>query len=150
MEFDVWTEDISQAYLQSASELLREVYLKQNRQLKVPAGYVLKFRRPFYGLADSGDYWHSTFAKHLSDGLAMKPVASDISLFFGHARGQATGLLSSYAGDRLACDNDSFAKPTRRTCESFEVKSREHNNRLFSGSTSTSYVTVLKYISELT
>ncbi len=56
MGFDIWTEDISQAFLQSASELLRDVYLKPNRQLKVPAGYVLKLLRPFYGLADSGDY----------------------------------------------------------------------------------------------
>ncbi len=99
MGFDVWTEDISQAYLQSASELLRELYLKPNRQLKVPAGYVLKLLRPLYGLADSGDYWHATFAKHLSDDLAMKPVASDISRFFRRTREQVTGLLASYVDE---------------------------------------------------
>ena len=55
LEFDVRTEDISQAYLQPASELLREIYLKPNRHLKVPTA--------LYGLADSGDYWHTTFAK---------------------------------------------------------------------------------------
>ncbi len=56
MGFDVWAEDISQAYLQSANELLREVYLRPNRQLHVPAEYELKLLRPLYGLADSGDY----------------------------------------------------------------------------------------------
>ncbi len=131
--FDVWTEDISQAYLQSASELQSEVCLKPNRKLRVPAGYVLKFLRTFCGLADSGDYRHATFAKNLSDDLAMKPVASDMSLFFRRARGKVTGLLPAYVYDTLACGNDSFAKLTKRTRETFEVKSREHNNRRFSG-----------------
>ena len=128
MGFDVWTEDVSQTYLQSASELLREVYLKPNHQLKVLAGYVSKLLQPLYGLADRGDYWHATFAKHLSDDLAIKPVASDVSLFFRRARGQVTGLLASYVDHTLACGNDSFAKLTKRTRETFEVKSREHKN----------------------
>ncbi len=56
MEFDFWTEYISQAYLQSASKLLREVHLKRNRQLKEPAGYELKLICPLYGLANSGGF----------------------------------------------------------------------------------------------
>ena len=102
MRFGVRTEDISQAYLQSARELLREVYLKPNRQLKVTAGYVLKLLRPLYGLGDSRDYWHATFAKHLSQDLGMKAVSCDVSLFFRCARWQVTGLISSYVADTLA------------------------------------------------
>ncbi len=34
MDFDVWTDEISQAYLHSASSLLREIYLRPNQQLK--------------------------------------------------------------------------------------------------------------------
>ncbi len=84
----MWTEDISKAYLQSASELLREVYLRPNRQLHVPAGYVLKLLRPLYGLANSGDYWQATFSKHLTDDLGMKSGARDMSLFFRRERGK--------------------------------------------------------------
>ena len=90
-------------------------------------------QRPLYGLADIGDYWHATFAKHLSNNLAMKPVASDMSLFFRRARGRVTGLIASYVDATLACGNDLFAKLTKRTRETFEVKSREHNNMRFSG-----------------
>ncbi len=52
----VWTDDISQAYLQSASSLLREIYLWPNHQLKMSAGYFLNLLRQFYGLASCNDY----------------------------------------------------------------------------------------------
>ncbi len=129
--FDVWTEDISQAYLQSASELLREVCLKPNRQLKVPAGYVLKLLRHLYGLSDSGDYWHATFAMHLTRHLGMKAVSSNMCLFFRSARGKVTELLASYVDDAVACGDRSFADLTEKTREAFEVKSREHDKMRF-------------------
>ncbi len=88
MGSDVWTESISQGYLQSATELLREVYLRPNRKLRLPAGYVLKLLRPLYGLADSGEYWHATFSKQLGDGLEIKAVARDISLFLYAKKGK--------------------------------------------------------------
>ncbi len=56
MGFNIRAEEISQAYLQSASELLREVYLKHNAQLKVSAGSVLKLVRSLYGLVGSRYY----------------------------------------------------------------------------------------------
>ncbi len=81
--FDVWTEVIAESYLQLASELVREVYLRPNKF----AVYILKVLRQLYGLADSGNYWHATFAEHLRKTLDMKTVASDMSSFFKRARG---------------------------------------------------------------
>ncbi len=107
--FDVWTEDISLAYLQSVIKLLREVYLRPNKHLQAPAGYILKLLRPLYGLVDSGDYWHATFVEHLTKKLGMKTVSSDMSLFFRQARGQLTGILASYVDDTLACGDSSFS-----------------------------------------
>ncbi len=93
----------------------------------------MKLQWRLYGLCDSEDYWHATFAKHLSGDLAMKPVASDMSFVFRGASGQVTGHLPSYVDDTLACGNDLFAKLTERTREKFEIKSREHNILRFSG-----------------
>ncbi len=39
MGFDVWTEDISQAYLKTASKLLHEVYLRSNKYLQGSDGF---------------------------------------------------------------------------------------------------------------
>ena len=122
MRLDVCTDDISQAYLQSASKLLREVYLSSNKHLQDPAGYILKLLRLLYGLADSGDYGHATFAEHLRKHLGMQTVDSDMSLFFRRARGQLTGLLASYVDDTLACDDSSFSQLTEETQKRFEFK----------------------------
>ncbi len=74
MGFDVWTEDIFQVYLQSASELLREVHLKPKKHLQAPAGYILKLLRPLYGQAHCKYYWHATFEEHLTEKLAWRPL----------------------------------------------------------------------------
>lgn len=89
---------------------MRDVYIRPNRDLEMPAGHVLKLLRPLYGLADSGDYWNATFAAHLRENLEMKTVRSDMSLFFRHVRGKFAGLIATYVDDTLACVNDTFSK----------------------------------------
>ncbi len=125
MGFDVWTEDISQVYRQSASMLLREVYFRPKKQLQAPAGYTLKLFRPFYGLAESGDYWDATIAEHQRKKLDMRTVAIDMSLLFRWARIQLNGLLAFYVDDTLACRDYSFSQLTEEIRKRFEVKSRE-------------------------
>ncbi len=126
MRFDLCTEDILQAYLNSASELLLQVYLMPNRQLKVLVEYVFKLSRPLKHLAHSRDYWYASFANYLTHDLGMNAVSSDMSLFFRGTRGKVTRLLASYDVDTLACVDRSFAELTEKTREAFEVKSREH------------------------
>ena len=63
--FRVWSEYINNSYLQSASKLLRDVYLKPGKEFELPSNHLLKLLHPLYGLADSGDYWNETFASHM-------------------------------------------------------------------------------------
>ena len=66
------------AYLQSASELLRDVYLKPGKEFELPTNHILKLLRPLYGLVDSGDYWNETFSNHIKNDLGMKSSALDM------------------------------------------------------------------------
>ena len=50
MDFEVWTQDISKAYLQFESSLKREVYIRPTKQLKMPTGKVLNLLRPYMDL----------------------------------------------------------------------------------------------------
>jgi Reverse transcriptase (RNA-dependent DNA polymerase) len=69
--FNLFSTDVTQAYLQSAEKLLRDVYIKPTKELSMEPGQLLKLLRPLYGLADSGDYWGRTLSNHLREDLGM-------------------------------------------------------------------------------
>ena len=71
--FRLFSTDVTQAYMQSAESLMRDVYIKPNGEFELSKGQLLKLLKPLYGLVDSGDYWGKTFSQHLTDDLGMKP-----------------------------------------------------------------------------
>lgn len=54
--FWVWTKYVSQAYLQSADKLMREVYVNPSSEVRFSHNQLLHLLKPLYGLSDSGDY----------------------------------------------------------------------------------------------
>jgi hypothetical protein len=57
MGFKVWTQYVTQAYLQSAGILALDVYVdKPAPELELNADQALKLLRPLCGLADSGEF----------------------------------------------------------------------------------------------
>jgi Reverse transcriptase (RNA-dependent DNA polymerase) len=58
--FNIFTADVKQAYLQSASPLLRDIYVQPNlglaATLQLDQNQLLKVLKPLYGLTESGDY----------------------------------------------------------------------------------------------
>lgn len=103
--FGVWTHDISQAYLQSAEKLMRDVFIKPSREFELAPNQLLKLLKPLYGLPDSCDYWHTTFAAHIENDLGM---VADQSTFFKHVSGKLTGLAGTYVDDRLIAGDEHF------------------------------------------
>ncbi len=64
MNFKIWSQDISQVYLQRAKKLFREVYYKADPELIVPQGNLHKLLKSINGLSDSGDIWKCTFSNY--------------------------------------------------------------------------------------
>jgi hypothetical protein len=97
----LFSTDVTQAYLQSAEKLLRDVYIKQTKEFLMGPGQILKLLRPLYGLADSGDYWGRTLSNHMRKDLGMESTTGDPALFFKSIEEKLSGLCATYADDTL-------------------------------------------------
>ncbi|MEM1283154.1 MAG: reverse transcriptase domain-containing protein [Chlamydiota bacterium] len=133
MGFMIWSHDVSQAYLQSAEKLLREVYLKPSKEFELSSNELLQLLRPLYGLADSGDYWGATFSSHIKNDLGMTATVADMSMFFKLAHNKLCGLMGTFVDDSLLAGSEEFLGTTDLTLDRFESKKRELNNFRFAG-----------------
>jgi hypothetical protein len=83
--FLVWSTYIKQAYLQSAEDLKREIYVRPD-VMKLPPYELFQVVKPLYGLADSGDYWHETLTAHHITKLLMEHSTGYFSFFLSQER----------------------------------------------------------------
>ena len=61
--FHIWTTDINQAYLQSAENLQRKIFVRPD-VLQLEPNELLQVVKPLYGLSDAGDYLGELFTEH--------------------------------------------------------------------------------------
>jgi hypothetical protein len=95
MGFDVISADVIQAYLQSACDLKRKVFVKPNC-IDLDPDELLQIMKPLYGLADSRDYWAQTFGRHHLTDLRMTQATGDFSLFSKRAEGALIEMSGCY------------------------------------------------------
>ena len=67
--------DISQAYVQSATQLNRTFYVRPptelTRQMGLPDGSILRVVKPLYGVPEAGNHWFKTYHDHHTHNLDM-------------------------------------------------------------------------------
>lgn len=133
--FKLWAEDMTLAYIAGAYQILRKVYIKGKPEFQLTANKLLEVLRPLYGLADSGDYWHATFLRHLKDDMGMQSTACDSSLFFKRFNTNLHGILASHVDDTLSAGNERFEEELKVTAQRFDAKPRSYNTLNFAGVT---------------
>lgn len=131
--FRLFSTDVTQAYLQSADELMRDVYVKPTKEFELGEDQILKLMKPLYGLADSGDYWGKTFSSHLRDELGMQLTTGDGALFFKHLDKKLQGVCATFVDDTLQAGNKEFQDLADNTLRRFQCREREWDNTEFSG-----------------
>jgi Reverse transcriptase (RNA-dependent DNA polymerase) len=93
--YTIFPTDVTQAYLQSAEPLMRDVYFKPSAEFELSVTQVLNLLRPLYGLADSGDYWGRTLLNHLKEELRMKQTVGDPAMFFKMLDSKLQGICAT-------------------------------------------------------
>ena len=131
--FRLFSTDVTRAYLQSAEELMRDVYIKPNGEFELGPDQLLKLLKPLYGLCDSGDYWGKTFSQHLTDDLGMKPTTLDPALYAKKMHEKLKGLCATCVDDTLQAGDKEYQEMTKMTLEKFKCRERGFDNVQFSG-----------------
>eukprot|EP00171_Calliarthron_tuberculosum_P022143 IDg22143t1 len=133
-DFDVWTSDVTQAYLQSSVPLMRDVYItKHLPEFELEAHQCLKLLKPLYGLCDSGDLWHRTIDEHHRLDLGMKATRSDPALYTLLSEDKLIGLSGGYVDDLLRAGTPAFRKLSQQTHKKFDMGADESPPCAFSG-----------------
>jgi Reverse transcriptase (RNA-dependent DNA polymerase) len=106
--FKLWTQEISQAYLQSDKNLRRDVIVCPSAEFDLPRNKVLRLLRPMYCLSDAGDYWNETISDHQANVLGMNPTYGDVCLYIKVRDGKLIGLSGVYIDDLVQAGNKDF------------------------------------------
>jgi Reverse transcriptase (RNA-dependent DNA polymerase) len=130
--FDVWSEDIRQAYLQAAEPLLRDVYIRPP-SMSLGTRELLKLLRPLYGLSESGDYLAETLQDHHLRDLRMNRATGDFAVFFRRIADRLIGLSATYVDDIFRAGNNDIKEESQRTAEMFDLSSRKVSRFNFTG-----------------
>ena len=110
-DFDVWSCDVTQAYLQSGA-LERDVYIRNAApEFELQPDEYLKFLKPSYGLCDAGDYWFAALDKHHREDLGMTQFKSDPTLYKLIVDGLLIGLSATYVDGKRKIPTDLQSHP---------------------------------------
>jgi Reverse transcriptase (RNA-dependent DNA polymerase) len=103
--YRIFLTGVTQAYLQNAEPLMRDVNVKPSAEFELNADKVLKLLRPLYGIAYLGDYLGSTLSNHLKEELGMKQTVGDPSMFFKMLDSKLKGMCAAYVDYALHAGN---------------------------------------------
>ena len=124
-EFRTYLRDISQAYTQSSSDLIRHVFLRPLPEMGVPDGKVLKAVKPLYGIPEAGLYWFVTYCNHHKKSLQMRSTSYDPCVLFSRSESSLTGLTVLQVDDSFGFGSEEFLQREDDIKHEFISKERE-------------------------
>ena len=120
----VFTRDITQAYVQSTTYLERPVYISAPKELGLEADMVLQVMKPLYGIPESGLHWYLTYLEHHLVELNMDRVKTDPCVLVRRNGQNLEGMVALQVDDSLAMGTASFMSDEEIASSKFICKPR--------------------------
>ncbi|KAF1937344.1 hypothetical protein EJ02DRAFT_477004 [Clathrospora elynae] len=102
--------DITQAYPQAQTELLRTIlaHLPKELTTKYPEGTIICVIKLLYGIAEAGVHWFATYQGHHCKELDMATSTYDPCLLITNGGSKAFGIVSLQTDNTLAIGTSAF------------------------------------------
>ena len=131
-DFEVWSRDVKQAFIQSSFPIDREIYIKPPKKSDLmamigqPEDRYRMDLKPIYGLTESPGYWWQTFKNYHVQDLEMRQTSLDPCLFYKKKKESLVGIIATLVDDTLGCGNNSFVKLEQEMSKNFDVKESDN------------------------
>ena len=108
----LYLRDVTQAYVQSTSNLNRDFYIRPPMEFATMLGIrpnsdtILKVVKPLYGVPEAGNHWFATYHGHHIDKLGMTQSTYDPCLLY---KSDPLGVIGIQTDDTLIIATSQFA-----------------------------------------
>lgn len=124
-DMQVFTRDVTQAYIQRNKPLQIPVYIEAPKEMGLSEGEVLRVVRPLYGIPESGLHWYLTYLEYHSDKLGMHRATIDPCVMIKRDKGKLKGLVMLQVDDSLRLGSEEFITEEQLAAREFKSKERE-------------------------
>jgi len=104
----LYVRDISQAYVQSTTELNRPFFAQAPPEMNLKDGRILHIRRPLYGIPEAGTHWFRTYHTHHVQKLGLTTSPYDPCLLY--AEQQRFAVVGLQTDDTLFVADEQFVE----------------------------------------
>lgn len=123
MNLGLYLRDISQAYVQSTTQLNRDFFVRPPPELSLGKDAILKVIKPLYGIPEAGNHWFNTYHRHHTEKLAMVQSTFDPCLLFTNTNG--FGIVGLQTDDTLFLADDTFARAEQDKLQEAKLLAKE-------------------------
>ncbi len=108
-KYDLYLQDISQAYVQSTTHLNREFFVRPTQELRLQSGSILKIIKLLYGVPKAGNLWFNSYHRHHLEKLSMTQSTYDLRLLYTDNNSCRFGIVGLQTDDTLFLADKTFA-----------------------------------------